>query len=296
MPRPGWPILLCVGVCVAAVTVGTRSVRRASRRTAKSRNANPHAENGRAVFRPRLQLLAAPRKTDVANTGSIPLPVKLAYTGFLCVLVPSYWRSFGPTNFLYFCDIGLFLTLASVWTGRPLPVSMAAAGLLLPQVVWLADVAATAAGRPLVGMTNYMFEPNVPPFDRGLSTFHGWLPFFLWYLLGRLGYDRRAFVGWTLLAWTVLPICYFLLPAPPASAGDPNLPVNVNFVYGLSNAGPQTWLPGWLWLLLQSAVMPLFIFLPAHLVLRTAFEDRSNEAGGPVRRLPSSNLIGVVCD
>ncbi len=46
----------------------------------------------------------------------IPLAVKLAFTGFTAVLVPFYWITYGPTNFLYYCDVALLLTLAAVWT------------------------------------------------------------------------------------------------------------------------------------------------------------------------------------
>src|ERR1700720_1746072 len=69
----------------------------------------------------------------------VPLWLKLAYTGFMAVLVPVYWFNYGPTNFLYFCDASLFLALASVWTETALPVSMAAVGLIVPQFFWCLD-------------------------------------------------------------------------------------------------------------------------------------------------------------
>ena len=54
----------------------------------------------------------------------IPLWVKLLYTAFLCVLVPYYWSAYGPTNFLYYCDVALFMTLAALWTESALLASM----------------------------------------------------------------------------------------------------------------------------------------------------------------------------
>jgi len=45
----------------------------------------------------------------------IPLWLKLAYTAFMAVLVPVYLRNYGPTNFLYFCDVALIITLVGVW-------------------------------------------------------------------------------------------------------------------------------------------------------------------------------------
>ena len=69
------------------------------------------------------------------SSRPIPLALKLALTAFLCVQVPFYWSAYGPTNFLYFCDIALFLTVASVLTEKRLPASMAAVGILLPQLL-----------------------------------------------------------------------------------------------------------------------------------------------------------------
>jgi hypothetical protein len=199
----------------------------------------------------------------------IPPIVKLGYTAFLAVLVPVYWSSYGPTNFLYFCDVALFLALASVWTERPIYASMAAVGILLPQTLWVVDFLGTLVGLPVVGMTAYMFDSNLPLFTRGLSFFHFWLPFFLVYLVWRLGYDRRAFATWTGLAMLLILACYLWLPAPPAP--NPNVPVNVNYVYGLSDTKPQEWMPANLWVLTLLVGLPLLVYLPTHAALRFVF-------------------------
>ena len=48
-----------------------------------------------------------------ASTESkIPIAVKLAYTAFCAVLIPIYLRNYGPTNFLYFCDVALLMRSA----------------------------------------------------------------------------------------------------------------------------------------------------------------------------------------
>ena len=201
----------------------------------------------------------------------IPVWLKVGYTAFVAVLVPFYWHLYGPTNFLYFCDLSLFFTLAAVWTEHPLPASMAAVGILLPQAFWMADFLSTAAGHPLFGLTEYMFDARKPLFTRGLSFFHFWLPILLVFLVHRLGYDRRAFKAWSVFALAVLMVCYFVLPAPPAPASDPNLPVNVNYVYGLSDAKPQSWMHPHLYFATVLAVLPVAIYLPTHLVLSRVF-------------------------
>ena len=45
----------------------------------------------------------------------------------------------GQTNFLYFCDVALFLALISVLAEKRLPASMAAVGILFPQLLWAID-------------------------------------------------------------------------------------------------------------------------------------------------------------
>ena len=58
-----------------------------------------------------------PMKTESAASipsPRIPLWLKIAYTAFLAVMVPVYWANYGPTNFLYFCDVALLLTLVGV--------------------------------------------------------------------------------------------------------------------------------------------------------------------------------------
>lgn len=61
---------------------------------------------------------------------------------------------YGPPNFLYFCDIALFLTLAAVWMESGFLASMAAVGIILPQMLWCADFAAHLAGFKVTGMTD----------------------------------------------------------------------------------------------------------------------------------------------
>jgi hypothetical protein len=193
--------------------------------------------------------------------------LKLALTAFVCVQVPFYWSAYGPTNFLYFCDIALFLTLASVVSEKRLPASMAAVGILLPQLLWVIDFAGGLFGHPVVGMTSYMFQDSQPLYARAISLFHGWLPFLLLYVVYQLGYDRRALAAWTVLASGLMLVSYFYLPPPPAPVDQPNLPVNVDYVYGMSDDKPQEWVPPLAWLGVMMLGLPLVFFIPTHLLL-----------------------------
>lgn len=197
----------------------------------------------------------------------IPLLVKLVFTAFFLVLVPFYWWAYGPTNFLYFCDMALFFTMAALWTESPLLASMPAVGILLVQMLWVIDFVCIAVGGKFIDMTAYMFETHRPFFVRFLSSFHGWLPFLLVYMVYRVGYDRRALAAWTLLAWVLVLICFLFLPPPPAPPDNPDRPVNVNYVYGLNDAKAQDWMSPWQWVGLMLVALPLVFFLPAHLAL-----------------------------
>jgi hypothetical protein len=213
--------------------------------------------------------MGVPRRLSwLPGGGRVPLLLKVVFTAFMVVLVPVYWRAYGPTNFLYFCDMSLFLTLAAVWAEWPLPVSMAAVGIVVPQTLWVVDFLLLLCGGPSLGMTEYMFDGGKPLFLRGLSLFHGWLPFLLLYLVWRLGYDRRALVAWIVLAWTLMLISYLWLPAPPPPPDNPDLPVNVDYVYGPKDDGRQPWMSELGWLAFVYVSFPVVFWIPMHLLLR----------------------------
>ncbi len=199
--------------------------------------------------------------------------LKLAYTGFMAVLVPVYLYNYGPTNFLYFCDTALLLTLVSIWTENSLPISMAAVGILIPQFFWCVDFVCQLLGFRLTGLTSYMFDSHRSIFLRGLSLFHGWLPFLLVYLVLRLGYNRRALKAWTALAWLLCVISFFFLPPAGASLADSNLPLNVNLVFGFDDAHPQTWLPQGLYVVVWMLALFLLAYVPTDLLLKKMLPD-----------------------
>jgi hypothetical protein len=192
----------------------------------------------------------------LAPREPIAWQVKGPYTVFVAVLVPFYWWYYGPANFLWFCDIALLGTLAALWLESRLLASMQLVSVFFGSMIWLADfLTRLITGAFLNHWTRYMFEDS-PLIIRGLSLFHGWLPFLLLWLVWRLGYDGRGWLVQSCLACLVLPACFFLT--------DPRN--GVNGVFGLSREHPQTWMAPELYLLVTMAAYPLGVYLPSHLL------------------------------
>jgi hypothetical protein len=191
------------------------------------------------------------------SSEHIPLWLTLAYGLAVPVIAVVYWRSYGPANFLWLSDVALGFTFAALLTGDRLIASMPAVGVLALELAWTADF---LAGGRIIGLGAYMFDPKLPLYLRALSLFHLALPPTLVFLLYRLGYDRRALIYQTLLTWINLVVCY--------AATDREQ--NINWVFG-PGSKPQRVLPPPLYLALEMIALPLFVFLPTHLVLERLF-------------------------
>ena len=207
----------------------------------------------------------------------IPLWLKIAYTLFVAVLVPVYWRAYTPLNFLWFCDVALLVTLVALWTEDPLLAGMPAVAIVLPQILWVIDfIILLIRGQSPIGLSGYMRDESIALHVRGLSLFHGWLPFLLLWLVYRLGYDRRALLAQTVLCAAVLILSYLLAPYPVPA--DRNGPGNVNKIYGLDDSQPQTWMAPWLWVGVLMLAYPILVYLPTHLAFCWLFPPPAPEA------------------
>src|SRR5688572_31011728 len=103
----------------------------------------------------------------------VPLWSKIAYTLFLCVLVPTYWIHWGPKNFLWFSDIALLTTAVALWMESSLLASMMMLAIALPELAWNADFfTRLCTGRHVLGLSGYMFDSRRPLLLRELSMFH----------------------------------------------------------------------------------------------------------------------------
>jgi len=193
----------------------------------------------------------------------ISLGLKIGYTLFVCVLVPIYWRQYGPANFLWFSDIALIAMVPALWLENALLASMMAVSIILFEAIWNIDFfTRLATSKSLIGLSAYMFDPKIPLFIRALSSFHIGLPLLLLWTLHRLGYDRRAFFCQTILALLVLPLSYLVS----------NPRENVNWVYGFGETAQRT-LPAPIFLILVMMIFPIVAYLPTHLLLARIFHS-----------------------
>ena len=191
----------------------------------------------------------------------VPVWLKISYTVFVVILVPVYWKQYGPGNFLWFSDIALLTTTITLWLENSLLASMMALSTLLLELIWNVDFfVQLGTGYSLVGLSSYMFDQKIPRAVRALSLFHVVLPpLFLW-LLHRLGYNRRALPAQAMLAAVVLASSYVLTATSE----------NVNWVHGFGQT-PQALIPPVLYLVLLMILFPAVIYWPTHVVLKRLF-------------------------
>lgn len=192
----------------------------------------------------------------------VPIVLKVAWTALVTVIVPPYWRVYGPANFLWFSDLALFGTLAALWLESPLLASMNALSVAALETLWLADYLARLVLRVrLVGLTDYMFDAKLPLWLRALSLFHVPMPILLPWLVWRLGYDPRALAAQWALAWAVVPFCRLVT--------DPK--ENINWAFGPAWNPHQTRVSQPVYFAALMLFFPVGVYLPTHFLLQALF-------------------------
>lgn len=203
----------------------------------------------------------------------MPIGVRLAFTAWMLVWVPLYWRENGWTNFLWLCDFANFATLVAIWRGSALLASSQLAGVLLIQTVWAVDFfGRLLTGTHPVGGTEYMFDAGEPLWLRGLSLFHLWTVPLLFWLVGRLGHDRR---GLRLEAG-------FATLLVPAGMLLGTREQNLNWIWAPFGID-QTWMPPAVWCAVLVVAMTFVLFLPGDLLVRVWMRRRAERVSRATR-------------
>ncbi len=204
------------------------------------------------------------------SAGRIPFWLKAAWTLWVAVWIPLYWNQWGPSTFLWFCDLANLLILAALWTESALLFSWQAVSVLLFQIVFTVSVASRALlGRQLIPGTGWVFDDlKIPLYIKVLSVgMHLAAPPLLIWGVRTLGYDRRALLVQVATVCVLLPVCWL--------GWDETL--NLNWVYKPFDMPQNVMTPG-LYLLVCIVAYTGLVFLPTHLVLARLFERKKEPA------------------
>lgn len=199
----------------------------------------------------------------MAKHQKIPSFFKWAFILFMAVLIPSYWINYGPTNFLWFSDIILFLVFFAVIFESKFLASMAAVGGIIHSLLWNIDffwvLIARIFGSQMTGfLTAYMFDVELPIWLRILSSFHILFPFLLLWLIYRLGYHARAWIFQVLLSWIVLLFSWLFT--------EPAKNINLVFSYQILNMSAP------FYLILESIAIFIVIII-THFLFKYLFKS-----------------------
>lgn len=197
------------------------------------------------------------------TAGRIPLWLKIGWTIWVAVWAPLYWNQWGPSTFLWFCDLANFVILAALWTESGLLFSWQAVSVLLFQIAFTVDVLGRLLlRRHLIGGTEWVFDDlKIPLYIKLLSVgMHLAAPPLLIWSVRKLGYDRRALLCQIAAACVLLPICWLGWDAT----------LNLNWVYKPFGK-TQTMMAPALYLLVCIVGYPLLVFLPTHLLLNRLY-------------------------
>jgi hypothetical protein len=192
---------------------------------------------------------------------------------WLGVYLPSYALAYGWANFLFLCNLGVFILVAGLWTGSALLVSSQAIGVLVVDAVWTADlVSRLLTGRHFIGGTEYMWDPRWPLFTRLLSLYHAATPLPIVHALRRLGYDPRAY--WLQSALAVVFVLVGRLLGAEA---------NVNGAF-LDPIFKRAWGPAPVHLAVVAGALVLVVYPLTHLALRRLFRPAPGTSSPALRR------------
>jgi hypothetical protein len=194
--------------------------------------------------------------------SSNPLPAwaRWAAVAWLAIWVPTYWHVWGPSTFLFLCDLSVVLTSIGIWTGNALLLSSQAVSSLVVDTAWVMDILwMLLFGKHLIGGTEYFFDPHYPLAVRLMSLFHIALPIVLLVSLRRTGYDPRALRLQSGIAAVVMIASRIINPQK-----------NINFAI-TDPFFRRSWGPAPLHLAIILAALIIAIYLPTHIVLMRVF-------------------------
>jgi hypothetical protein len=184
---------------------------------------------------------------------------------WLVIWIPTYWRTWGASNFVQLCDIAVILTCLGICSNSALLISSQAVSSLLVDLAWAVDATwRLLLGHHLTGGTEYLFDGHYLLWVRLLSLFHLAMPALLLWALHRVGYDSRGLALQCLIAFFAFAAARFTNPAK-----------NMNFAF----TDPflhRAWGPAPIHVAVSILFMLIAVYLPTHLALRRLFTPPSH--------------------
>lgn len=191
----------------------------------------------------------------------IPLWLKIGWSVWVALWIPLYGMHYGPSVFLWFCDIANLLILVGLWTESSLILSWQAVSVLLVQILFSLNVISRVVFNHLfIPGTQWLFQEDLPLRVRLASIFmHLAAPPVLIWGLWKLRYDKRAILFQIATACVVLPLCRFW-----------DAELNLNWVWKPFGR-TQTVVSPTLYLFVCIVGYTLLLFLPTHVLLVRLF-------------------------
>lgn len=173
----------------------------------------------------------------------------------MAILVPTYWVTYGLSNFLWYSDVILFLAFFATLFESRLLASMSACGGLVLSLLWLISIFYAL----LLGTDHYMLDSSTSIWVRGISLFHVVLPFLLLWLVWKLGYHKRGWIFQVILTWLLAFTTWLLTDRAE----------NINFVFLYEKMGVNPYL----YLVGLAGSVSIIVYL-THLFLLRLFRRR----------------------
>jgi len=185
----------------------------------------------------------------------------------MLVWIPSYWRTWGAANFVQLCDVAALLTCIGLFTGNALLLSSQALASLLVDGAWMLDAAwRFFLGHSLLGGTDYLFDPQYPPWVRLLTLFHVAMPPLLIWALWRTGYDQRALALQSAITLVLFSAARFTDPEK-----------NMNFAFH-DPFFKRAWGPPPVHVLVSVLFMIVVVYFPTHKFLEWLIPPRQAQS------------------
>jgi hypothetical protein len=187
--------------------------------------------------------------------AKLPLALKLFMTLNAVVYIGVLYHSLGFQNALWFCDVALFTAAIGVWLESSFLCSMAMVSIIFVQIVWCIDYfLGLALGTPPIGVCDYMF--NSPKLIQVVQLYHVWFPFVILWIVGVLGYHRRAWLAQLVLGWIVLLLARFWAASER----------NIDHVYSPGRGPLPSWLNPYVYFVLLGVGLTVGVYGTTHLI------------------------------